>query len=67
MIHKLYKGSKNPPLDTPILLQDWHGRWGIGKVEKFGKRLFFSHVGFGFGFLEVDKDNYKAWQPIQTQ
>lgn len=61
MKQALYKGSKNPPVNTQILLQSKHGDWGIGEAFKGRRGIFFDFRNKGRILLGVDKSDFIAW------
>jgi hypothetical protein len=60
-VQKLHKGSKNPPLDTPIFLKCKGGDWGIGHCVKFGSTIYFDFHSYARMLYGVKKSKFVAW------
>lgn len=62
----LYKGSKNPPLDTQILLKANDGSVGIGIAFKHNKLLYIDYTSMSptRGWYGEKKDSFKFWAMI---
>lgn len=63
----IYKGSKNPPLGTQILLRAYDGSWGIGIAYKYGSKVFFNYTSSmpTRGWIGMGKDHFSHWCQIQ--
>ena len=63
----LSKGSKNPPLDTQILLKGYDGTIGIGIMRKDGTKIYFDFQSFSpvRAWYGADKKSFTAWTKIE--
>ena len=62
----LSNGSKNPPLDTQILLKAYDGTVGIGVAFKRNKRIYFDYHAIVpiRGWLGEEKKSFTSWAKI---
>lgn len=61
LVHSLFKGSRNPPVDVQILLRTVRGDWGIGTAYLHGGRMYFNFYRPGQAWLGEHKAAFTAW------
>lgn len=58
----MYPGSKNPPDGVTVLLQNKHGRWGIGYGNKgYDKNMYFNFISELNHWTWEPKSSFKNW------
>lgn len=66
IIKKLYKGSKNPPMDRAFFLKTTGGKWGIGEAFRHNGKIYFDFRGKHETHFGREKELFSEWMEFPS-